>query len=66
MYRFEGLDSKGVRRVYGQHRIELAALVKCKEEAAEYVARRPDTGPLSLWKIIGVRPITGKANITIS
>jgi len=44
-----GYDCNGIPRVYGEHSNLDVAETMCKEEAIEYVKRRPDTGPLSKW-----------------
>jgi hypothetical protein len=38
-----GYDANGARRVWGE------TLEAVKEEARDYVKRRPETGPLALW-----------------
>lgn len=45
-----GYDPNGVARVYGQDAVSRdVAETRCREEAVAYVARRPDTAPLSSW-----------------
>lgn len=44
-----GYDKYGIPRVYGSHSNYDIVETVCKEEAAKYVKRRPDTGPLSEW-----------------
>ena len=47
--RFTGFDPNGIARVYGEHSSADVAETMCKEEAMNYVRRRPDTGPLDRW-----------------
>jgi hypothetical protein len=47
--RFTGFDGNGIARVYADHDNTDVAETMCKEEAASYVRRRRDTGPLSAW-----------------
>jgi hypothetical protein len=47
--RFIGFDGNSIARVYGEHPDMGVAETVCREEAAAYVRRRPDTGPLSRW-----------------
>lgn len=49
-----GLDPRGYPRIY-------AGTVKdALEEAARYVRRRPDTGPLDLWEFAEPAPETAE------
>lgn len=57
MFRYEGYDAHGVKRVYGEDKFDQTALGFCKEKAADYVKRRPDTGPLDLWRFEEARGI---------
>ena len=41
MFRYEGIDQNGTPRVFGQDNYEQTALGLCKEEAVDYVKRRP-------------------------
>lgn len=53
MIRYEGFDADGIRRVFGEHETSHdVAETRCKDEAREYVKRRPDTGPLSAWNFL--------------
>ena len=56
MFRYEGIDPTGTPRVFGQDQYEQTALGFCKEEATDYVKRRPDTGPLNKWNFIEAKP----------
>ena len=47
-----GYDVLGIRRVYATCNNIDVAETYCREEAAQYVKRRPDTGPLSKWKFL--------------
>jgi hypothetical protein len=47
--RITGYDVNGIPRVFGEHQNSDVAETICKEEAAKYVKRRRDTGPLSSW-----------------
>src|SRR3990167_8664190 len=49
MIRYNGYDPSGIRRVWGQDEYEQTALGFAKEEASDYVRRRPDTAPLDQW-----------------
>lgn len=51
MTRFIGKDANGVPRVYGDGPTADIAETECRQAAAEYVRRRPDTGPLDSWTI---------------
>lgn len=54
MEHYVGSDPNGIPRVYGDHRNIDVAETMCREEAATYVRRRPDTGPLSGWSFNAV------------
>ncbi len=47
--RYTGFDPNGIARVYCDDASADLAETQCKEEAANYVRRRPDTGPLDQW-----------------
>jgi hypothetical protein len=47
--RYTGFDGNGIARVYAEHENQDVAETMCKDEARNYVKRRPDTGPLSNW-----------------
>lgn len=47
--RFVGFEPDGTRRVFGTGSSPDIAETRCKEAAADYVGRRPDTGPLDRW-----------------
>ena len=52
MHHIVGYDANGIPRVFGQHNNIDVAETFCKKTAAEYVKRRPDTGPLDKWIFI--------------
>lgn len=56
MPRATGYDPQGVPRVYANDDFWQTALAFCKEEAASYVQRRPDTGPLDQWRFQDDQP----------
>ena len=45
----QGIDPNGIPRVFGEHSSFDIAETWAREEAAVYVQRRPDTGPLDRW-----------------
>lgn len=47
--RISGYDAAGLPRVWGEHETADVAETRCRDEAAAYVRRRPDTGPLAKW-----------------
>lgn len=47
--RFVGYDGNRARRVYGDGPSAEIAETEAMQAAKEYVAARPDTGPLSSW-----------------
>lgn len=47
-----GYDVNGIPRVYGEHKNVDVAETICKEEALDYLRKRPDTGPLAKWIFI--------------
>lgn len=49
--RFVGTDAYAVPRVFGFGPTAELAETECWEAAKEYVARRPDAGPLSEWTV---------------
>jgi hypothetical protein len=51
MVKITGYDCNGVPRVYAEDTYFQTAVGFCKEEAREYVKKRPDTGPLSDWRL---------------
>ncbi len=51
MVRIIGKDANGVPRVYAEDTYFQTAVGFCKEEARAYVKQRPDTGPLSDWRL---------------
>ena len=52
VYRYVGRDGNGIIRVWGEGRSDYDAVKECETAAMEYVARRPDTGPLADWSVI--------------
>jgi hypothetical protein len=56
MFRCEGFDPQGVRRVFGEGRTADAAENECRVAAQDYVRRSPDTGPLANWTFRPVPP----------
>jgi hypothetical protein len=50
--RVTGFDPNNIPRVWAEHSSADVAETMCKEEAQEYVRRRPDTGPLSQWTFV--------------
>lgn len=50
MHRITGYDKDGIPRVFAEDNYRQTAVGFCKEEAAAYVRRRPDTGPLNKWR----------------
>ena len=56
MFRCEGFDPTGVRRVFGKGRTADAAEYECRVAAQNYVRRRSDTGPLADWTFRPVLP----------
>lgn len=51
MYRYIGVDAAGIVRVYGEATDSHSAASQCWKAIREYVARRPDTAPVSRWII---------------
>ena len=49
--RYIGTDAYATPRVFGCGLTAELAETECWEAAREYVARRPDTGPLSEWTV---------------
>lgn len=48
-HEFIGRDAHGVPRVWGTGPTLDIAETRCREEAFDYLRRRPDTGPLAGW-----------------
>jgi hypothetical protein len=56
MTRTIGYDPHGVPRVYADDDYAQTSVAFCKQEAAKYVLRRPDTGPLDQWRVEDDQP----------
>jgi|RhiMetdeSRZDD1v2_1073273.scaffolds.fasta_scaffold1367449_1 hypothetical protein len=56
MFRCEGFDPKGIRRVYGEGQTASEAEAECRSAALDYIRRRPGTGPLADWTFRPVPP----------
>jgi hypothetical protein len=56
MFRCEGFDPKGIRRVYGEGQTASEAEAECRNAALAYIRRRPDAGPLADWTFKPVPP----------
>lgn len=54
MHRYIGYDARGVKRIWGEGPTLEDARLSCQEAAADYVRSRPDTGPLTAWKLYSV------------
>ena len=46
-----GIDGNGIERVFGEGPNFDVAETECRKAIKEYVTRRPDTGPISKWKM---------------
>lgn len=58
----EGIDNKGVRRVYGVGRDMDEAIQMCRIAAGEYLVKRPDIKALYLQAADTQRPIIDCSN----
>ena len=51
MPRIIGYDKNAIPRVFAEDEYFQTAMGFCKEEARRYIKRRPDTGPLTEWRL---------------
>jgi hypothetical protein len=58
MIRVTGIDPAGMPRVYAEDEYEQTAFGFCRQEIYAYVKRRPDTGPVSDWRLVMERQMT--------
>jgi hypothetical protein len=49
--RYVGIDPTGIPRVFGEAKQNDVAYTECQQAIQEYVEQRPDTGPVSSWRI---------------
>lgn len=52
VFKLVGFDASGVRRVWAADYTKEDAELACRAEAADYIQRRPDTGPIDGWRFV--------------
>lgn len=51
MKRYIGTDKNSIPRVWGEGKTADIAETRCRLEVIEYIRRRPETGPVTSWKV---------------